>query len=163
MTVEQEVKACAERYARGEMPRQKAAEQVLQLVEQRPGVRICIVAADHHIGRHILAHELMQAAIRRCTIGVKYVASRCELRFANGSVAQLYSAQAPDALRGPEYDASWVDDIRAGGRKPPCRIEWKEMPDGERVKVEGEPLIRENLRLAVRPREGFGPAVRIYS
>ena len=37
--------------------------------------------------------------------------SKAQLIWPNGSVAQLYSAETPDALRGPQFAAAWCDEI----------------------------------------------------
>jgi len=34
-----------------------------------------------------------------------------EVRFANGAVMTLYSAETPEALRGPEHSAAWCDEL----------------------------------------------------
>ena len=37
--------------------------------------------------------------------------SRGELRWPSGAVARVYSADAPDQLRGPEHSAAWCDEL----------------------------------------------------
>jgi phage terminase large subunit-like protein len=38
-------------------------------------------------------------------------ATRKRLVWPNGAMAQLYSAHDPDGLRGPQFDAAWVDEL----------------------------------------------------
>ena len=38
-------------------------------------------------------------------------ASRKRLVWPNGAVAQLFSAHDPESLRGPQFDAAWVDEL----------------------------------------------------
>nr|WP_154337038.1 terminase family protein [Paracoccus sp. S-4012] len=38
-------------------------------------------------------------------------ATRRRLVWANGAVATVYSAHEPEALRGPQFDAAWVDEL----------------------------------------------------
>ncbi|MCB2129016.1 MAG: DNA-packaging protein [Rhodobacteraceae bacterium] len=38
-------------------------------------------------------------------------ASRRRLIWPNGAVAEVYSAFSPDSLRGPQFDAAWVDEL----------------------------------------------------
>jgi len=38
-------------------------------------------------------------------------ASRRRLVWANGAIAQVFSAFDPEALRGPQFDAAWVDEL----------------------------------------------------
>lgn len=46
-----------------------------------------------------------------------YQPSRRLLRWPNGVVAKLYSAEEPDLLRGPQHDAAWCDEL-ASWRTP---------------------------------------------
>ncbi len=41
----------------------------------------------------------------------KWEATRKRLVWPNGAVAQLFSAHDPDSLRGPQFDAAWVDEL----------------------------------------------------
>jgi phage terminase large subunit-like protein len=43
----------------------------------------------------------------------KWHASRRRLEFRNGAVAQAFSAEDPDALRGPQFHAAWADEFCA--------------------------------------------------
>jgi len=43
----------------------------------------------------------------------KWQASRRRLEFSNGAVAQAFSAEDPDALRGPQFHAAWADEFCA--------------------------------------------------
>lgn len=40
-----------------------------------------------------------------------YQPSRHLLRWPNGAIAKLYSAEEPDLLRGPQHDAAWCDEL----------------------------------------------------
>ena len=41
----------------------------------------------------------------------QWEATRRRLVWPNGAVAQAFSAQEPDSLRGPQFDAAWVDEL----------------------------------------------------
>ena len=41
----------------------------------------------------------------------EWQATRRRLLWPNGAVAQVFSAQEPESLRGPQFDAAWVDEI----------------------------------------------------
>ena len=43
----------------------------------------------------------------------KYIASRRRLEWPNGAVGQIFSAEAPDGLRGSQFDAAWADEFCA--------------------------------------------------
>ncbi|MGZ9812498.1 DNA-packaging protein [Pseudoroseicyclus sp. H15] len=40
-----------------------------------------------------------------------WIATRRMLRWPNGAEARLYSAHEPEALRGPQFDVAWVDEL----------------------------------------------------
>ena len=41
----------------------------------------------------------------------EWQATRRRLVWPNGAVAQVFSAHDPDSLRGPQFDAAWVDEL----------------------------------------------------
>ncbi|ETD79190.1 ATP-binding protein [Rhodobacter capsulatus B6] len=41
----------------------------------------------------------------------EWEATKRRLVWANGATAHAYSAQEPEALRGPQFDAAWVDEL----------------------------------------------------
>jgi len=43
--------------------------------------------------------------------------SKSQLVWPNGAVAQMFSAEDPDSLRGPQFDAAWCDEL-AKWRRP---------------------------------------------
>jgi phage terminase large subunit-like protein len=40
-----------------------------------------------------------------------WIASRFRLEWRNGAVAEAFSADDPDSLRGPQFDAAWCDEL----------------------------------------------------
>lgn len=46
-----------------------------------------------------------------------YEPSKGQLTFASGAIAQVFSAEDPDSLRGPQFDAAWCDEV-AKWRQP---------------------------------------------
>src|SRR5688572_27009914 len=43
--------------------------------------------------------------------------SKSQLVWPNGAIAQMFSAEDPDSLRGPQFDAAWCDEL-AKWRRP---------------------------------------------
>jgi phage terminase large subunit-like protein len=41
----------------------------------------------------------------------QYEPSRGQITFASGAIAQVFSAEDPDGLRGPQFDAAWCDEV----------------------------------------------------
>ena len=49
--------------------------------------------------------------------------SKNQLTWPNGSIAQMFSGDDPDGLRGPQFDAAWCDELakwRRGIRPGTC-------------------------------------------
>jgi phage terminase large subunit-like protein len=61
---------------------------------------------------------------------------RRRLVWPNGAVAQVYSAHEPDSLRGPQFDAAWVDEL----------AKWKKAEDAW-------DMLQFALRLGKHPRQ----------
>jgi phage terminase large subunit-like protein len=41
----------------------------------------------------------------------EWSATRKQLQWPNGAIAQVFSAHEPNSLRGPQFDAAWVDEL----------------------------------------------------
>jgi phage terminase large subunit-like protein len=41
----------------------------------------------------------------------QWISSRRRIEWTNGAVAQVFSAEEPDALRGPQFTAAWLDEL----------------------------------------------------
>lgn len=65
----------------------------------------------------------------------KWIASRRMLEWPNGATAQIFSAHEPESLRGPQFDAAWVDELAKWKR---AREAWD--------------MLQFGLRLGERPR-----------
>ena len=89
-----------------------AAEDISEYCRTHPGHRVAVVAAKWADGRDVclegdsgLLSCVPQAAIR------SYNRSLGELIFENGSRVDLYTAERPDNLRGPQHHRAWVDEL----------------------------------------------------
>ncbi|MGH6769696.1 MAG: DNA-packaging protein [Xanthobacteraceae bacterium] len=74
--------------------------------------RIALIGASEHDVREVMiegASGLLRISPRaeRPT----WIASRRLLEWPNGAVAQAFSAEDPDSLRGPQFDAAWCDEL----------------------------------------------------
>lgn len=59
-----------------------------------------------------------------------YNVSRRRVEWPNGAVGLVFSAEDPDSLRGPQYDAAWCDEIAAW---PNAEAVWDTMQMGLRL------------------------------
>ncbi|UWP99525.1 DNA-packaging protein [Aliiroseovarius crassostreae] len=66
----------------------------------------------------------------------EWIGSRRQLVWPNGAVAQVFSASDPEGLRGPQFDAAWVDEL----------AKWKKAE-------ETWDMLQFGLRLGAHPRQ----------
>ena len=59
------------------------------------------------------------AVCDRMRFKAEYEPSKRKITFANGAIALTRSAEEPDALRGPEWDGFWCDELGAWKTKKP--------------------------------------------
>ncbi len=67
-----------------------------------------------------------------------FEASRRRLVWDNGAVAQMFSSEDPDSLRGPQFDAAWCDEL----------AKWKNQ-------MAAFDMLQFGLRLGARPQQMF--------
>ncbi len=78
----------------------------------RPAERIALVAETYHDARAVMVEGISGLlAIHAPHERPVFYASRGELEWPNGAIAQIFSAEDPDGLRGPQFDAAWCDEI----------------------------------------------------
>jgi len=88
------------------------AEWVSQVARDNPGARIALVGATiDDVRRVMIEGESGLLAVARDDEDPVWRAGLGELRFANGALASAYSAEAPEALRGPEHHVAWCDEV----------------------------------------------------
>jgi phage terminase large subunit-like protein len=75
--------------------------------------RIALVGATIDEARAVMVEGIsgILAVARRQRVGVKWEPSKGMLRWPQGAVAQLFSGDNPDGLRGPEHHFAWADEL----------------------------------------------------
>jgi phage terminase large subunit-like protein len=74
--------------------------------------RIAIVAASFDEARMIMIEgESGLLAVHHADERPTYEPSKRLITWPNGTVAQVFSAEEPDGLRGPQFDAAWCDEL----------------------------------------------------
>ncbi len=74
--------------------------------------RVALVAETFDQGRDVMVFG--DSGILACSPPDRrpvWEATRRRLVWQNGAVAQVFSAHEPEALRGPQFDAAWVDEL----------------------------------------------------
>ena len=84
------------------------AEWIYRLAQARP-VRIALVAASIDEARAIMIEGKsgLLGVARRKRVTLKWEPGTRQLHWPRGSIAQLYSGESPEGLRGPEHDYAW--------------------------------------------------------
>jgi phage terminase large subunit-like protein len=76
--------------------------------------KIALVAANYTQARDVMLHgESGLLNIGHPSERPKFIASRRCLEWPCGATAQIFSAEAPDGLRGSQFDAAWADEFCA--------------------------------------------------
>ena len=100
------------RAGRGFGKTRAGAEWVNALAAAVPGARIALVGATMEDARRVMVQGPSGVvATARLDLAVTWRATSGEVRFPNGAVAQVYSAAAPETLRGPEHHFAWADEL----------------------------------------------------
>ena len=83
----------------------------LQPIASRAHGRIALIAETLADGREVMIDG--ESGLCRVGMGPRpvYEASRRRLVFSNGAIAQVFSSEDPEALRGYQFDAAWGDEF----------------------------------------------------
>lgn len=107
------------------------------LAERPRDLRIALVGESEHEAREVMVEGLSGVrAIARPGERPRWQPSRRRLAWPNGAVAQVFSAEDPESLRGPQFHAAWLDEF----------AKWKRAE-------ETFDMLQFGLRLGVRPRQ----------
>ncbi|MDD9910834.1 MAG: terminase family protein [Ahrensia sp.] len=78
----------------------------------RPVERLALVAETYGDAREVMVEGASGLlAVHPRSERPVWTPSRRRLEWANGAVAQVFSSEDPDALRGPQFGAAWCDEL----------------------------------------------------
>jgi phage terminase large subunit-like protein len=78
----------------------------------KPAKRLALIAATHDDARKVMVEGVSGLmAVHEDEWRPSFAPSKRLLTWPNGAVAQLFSAEEPDQLRGPQFDAAWCDEL----------------------------------------------------
>ena len=79
---------------------------------QKPVGRIALIAETMNDLREVMVEGVSGLlAIHPASERPEWQPTRKRLVWSNGAVAQGFSAEDPEALRGPQFDAAWADEV----------------------------------------------------
>lgn len=88
------------------------AETIRMWAESNQYHHIALVADSEHDGRSVMIEGPSGLlAIHPPRQTPVYEPSKRKLTWANGTVATLYSSESYEQLRGPQFDAAWIDEL----------------------------------------------------
>ena len=100
------------RAGRGFGKTRAGAEWVAALARRTPDARIALVGGTTDEARRVMVEgESGLLNVQAAGDGCVWRRDAGELRWASGACAFVYSAEAPDSLRGPQHHVAWCDEI----------------------------------------------------
>jgi phage terminase large subunit-like protein len=100
------------RAGRGFGKTRAGAEWVTAIARDNPAARIALVGGTTDDARAVMIEGPSGlVAVARDDEPVRWKASVGEAVFASGARATIYSAEAPEKLRGPEHHVAWCDEL----------------------------------------------------
>ncbi|WP_076745578.1 terminase large subunit domain-containing protein, partial [Sphingomonas jeddahensis] len=100
------------RAGRGFGKTRAGAEWVNHIARTVAGARIALVGATADEARRVMVEGPSGViATARLDMRPVWTPTKSEVRWAGGAVATVYSADAPEGLRGPEHHAAWCDEL----------------------------------------------------
>ncbi len=124
------------RAGRGFGKTRAGAEWISQWARDNGDARLALVGTSIEDARKVMVEGPSGLlAVRRRSEEVRWWPGLGELEFPSGAKARLFSAAAPEKLRGPEHEAAWCDEL---GAWPDGRGEqaWDNLQFGMRRGVE---------------------------
>jgi len=74
--------------------------------------RIALVGETEHDAREVMVEGVSGLlAVHRRRERPQWIATRRRLEWDTGAVAQIFSAEDPDSLRGSQFSAAWLDEL----------------------------------------------------
>ena len=96
-------------YAKNGKP---GAQWVRDLAMGDPAARIALIGETKHDAREVMVEGVSGLlAVHRSGERPQWLPTRQRLEWRNGAVAQVFSAEEPEGLRGPQFSAAWCDEL----------------------------------------------------
>lgn len=100
------------RAGRGFGKTRAGAEWLSECARQMPGARIALVGASLEEARRVMVEGTSGLlAVAHHGEAISWAPTSGRLTFASGAQARIFSADAPETLRGPEHHLAWCDEL----------------------------------------------------
>ncbi|TMI99408.1 MAG: ATP-binding protein [Alphaproteobacteria bacterium] len=122
---------------RGAGKTRAGAEWVRAIAQADGAARIALIGETAHDAREVMVEGVSGLlAVHEDCARPEWISSRGRVEWPSGAVAQCFSADDPDSLRGPQFSAAWCDEL-AKWRHAEATFD----------------MLQFGLRLGVRPRQ----------
>jgi phage terminase large subunit-like protein len=100
------------RGGRGAGKTRAGAEWVRKVAFNHQKARIALIAETEHEAREVMVEGVSGLlAVHRHNERPHWAPSRRRLQWNNGAIAQIFTAENPEVLRGPQFSAAWLDEL----------------------------------------------------
>lgn len=97
---------------RGAGKTRAGAEWARAFALRNPNARIALVGETEHEAREVMVEGVSGLlAVHAHHERPLWTPSRRRLQWPNGAVAETFSAEDPESLRGPQFHAAWCDEL----------------------------------------------------
>ena len=98
------------------------AECVRAVAIDDAAARIALIGETEHDAREVMVEGVSGLlAVHRHDERPQWIPPRRRLEWKNGAVAQVFSAEEPESLRGPQFSAAWTDELAKWRQEAPLR------------------------------------------
>jgi len=89
-----------------------AGAEWVRMIAGDPAARIALIGETEHDAREVMVEGISGVlAAHRYDERPQWIPSRRRLEWKSGAVAQVFSAEDPESLRGPQFSAAWCDEL----------------------------------------------------
>jgi phage terminase large subunit-like protein len=97
---------------RGAGKTRAGAQWVRNVALADPNARIALVGETEHETREVMIEGVSGLlSVHARDERPNWISSRRRLEWPNGAVAETFSAEDPESLRGPQFTAAWLDEL----------------------------------------------------
>jgi phage terminase large subunit-like protein len=90
----------------------RAGAEWVRAMAADPAARIALVGETEHDVREVMIEGVSGVlAVHPQAERPQWSSSRRRLEWKNGAVAEAFSAEQPDSLRGPQFSHAWCDEL----------------------------------------------------
>lgn len=90
----------------------RAGAEWVRDVARDPAARIALIGETEHEAREVMVEGVSGLlAVHQDCERPHWIPTRLRIEWESGAVAQVFSADNPESLRGPQFSAAWCDEL----------------------------------------------------